>query len=105
MTFATAVDEVLRVVRSEAFAETEASRQALADLALATKVRAALRSEPKTRGVQLTVSAERGRVTLSGVVSDAILCSQAERVAGQTEGVSGLVNTLRVGSAIRARYA
>lgn len=105
LTIPQCVDEVLRVVRSEAFAETEASRQALADLALSTRVRAALRSEPKTRGLQLTVSADRGRVTLSGVVSDADIASQAEKVAAQSPGVTALVNNLRSGSAIRARYA
>ena len=60
------VDEVLGLLRSPEFAETERSRRRLEDLALAASVRAALRRSPETRDMKVAVSAEAGRVTLSG---------------------------------------
>jgi cytidylate kinase len=60
------VREVLSLVRSPQFAETERSRAKLADLALVAAVRAALRRAPETREAQVLVSAEAGRVTLAG---------------------------------------
>src|SRR5436190_18990436 len=43
------VSEVLALVRSPQFSETERARQKLDDLALAARVRAALRRTPETR--------------------------------------------------------
>ncbi len=60
------VDGVLNLVRLPKFAETDASRQRLEDLALAARVRAALRVSAETRGKNVDVSSESGRVTLSG---------------------------------------
>ena len=60
------VDEVLNLVRLPKFTETEASRQRLEDLALTARVRAALRGSPETRGRNVDVSSDCGRVTLSG---------------------------------------
>lgn len=105
LTIAQCVDEVLRVVRSEAFAETEASRQALADLALSAQVRAALRSDPKTRALQLSVSANCGRITLTGIVGENEARSYAERVAASVQGATEIVNSLRSGADLRARFA
>jgi len=99
------VDEVLRLVRSEPFAETAASRQALSDLALGAQVRAALRSDPKTRALQLSVSAERGRITLTGIVGENEVRSYAEKVAASIQGATEIVNSLRSGADLRARFA
>ncbi len=61
------VEEVLALLRSPKFAETERSRARLEDLALAASVRAALRRSPETREARVQVAADAGRVTLSGV--------------------------------------
>ena len=62
------------MVKSPAFAETEQSHQQLQDLALAARVRAALRMSPLTRDIRISISASAGRVTLAGEVStDALL--------------------------------
>jgi cytidylate kinase len=61
------VEEVLALLRSPKFAETERSRATLEDLALAARVRAALRRAQETRDARVSVSADAGRVTLSGV--------------------------------------
>ena len=50
------IDEVTRLVRSDAFAETAQSRRQLADLALAARVRAALRLAPLTRDARVSVT-------------------------------------------------
>ncbi len=105
LSVAQCVDDILKVVRSESFAESDASKQALADLALQTRVRAALRTDPQTRRLQLSVSAERGRVTLSGIVAESEIRACAEKVAAQVEGITEIVNSLRSGSELRARYA
>ena len=60
------VDELLRLVRSAEFAETLESRQQIEDIALAARVRAALRLAPETRQRKVKVKAKSGRVTLAG---------------------------------------
>ena len=50
------VAEVLTLARAPQFGETEASRQKLDDLALAARVRAALRRAPETREAQVQVA-------------------------------------------------
>jgi cytidylate kinase len=80
------VTEVLALVRSPRFAETAHARLQLADLALAAAVRAALRRAPETRGAQVTVSAESGRVTLSGAGNTDEMLSFVE-VAAAVPGV------------------
>ncbi len=98
------VDEVKRLVKSPEFAETEQSRQRLMDLALAWQVRAALRLSPRTRDLRLTVNAESGRVTLTGVVDSADEQSAAAEVAGAVAGVCELDDKLRSPDSVRARF-
>src|SRR5258705_718020 len=52
------VDQVMRLVSSPEFAETEQSRARLRDLALAAGIRAALRVSSRTPDVRITVDAE-----------------------------------------------
>ena len=59
-------DEVLGIVRSPKFAETEASRAQLEDLALAARVWAALRRSPETRDTRASVTASGGVIAVSG---------------------------------------
>src|SRR3954471_20214086 len=75
------VERVKGLVRSREFAETEASRQRLLDLALSWQVKAALRLSPRTRDARVMVSAEKGRVTLNGVVDSAEECTEVREVA------------------------
>ena len=60
------VDEVLALVRSSEFADTEAARKKLEDRALAARVKAALRRAPETRDTKLEVSSDDGEITLTG---------------------------------------
>lgn len=80
------VTEVLALVRSPQFAETALARLQLSDLALGAAVRAALRRARETRDVEVTVSADAGRVTLRGAVGTDQMLALAE-VAASVSGV------------------
>jgi len=81
------VSKILALARAPQFAETEASRQKLDDLALAARVRAALRRAPETREARVQVSSEGGRVTLSGASSNDERLAFVE-IASAVPGVS-----------------
>ena len=74
------IDEVTRLVRSDAFAEIAQSRRKLADLALAARVRAALRLAPLTRDARVSVTSCDRRVTLTGDLGTDALLAVAEVV-------------------------
>lgn len=76
------ISEVVRLVKSDAFAETGKSRQQLEDLALAARVRAGLRISPLTRDAKIAVSASQGQVTLAGDLGTDMLLAVAEVVDG-----------------------
>jgi cytidylate kinase len=80
------VEEVLSLVRSPQFVETEGARQKLDDLALAARVRAALRRAPETREARVNVSADEGKVALSGAGSTDEMLAFVE-VASAVPGV------------------
>ena len=60
------VDQVLTLLRSPKFAETDKTRRQLENLGLAARVRAELRRAPETRDQKVQVTADAGRVTLWG---------------------------------------
>jgi len=98
------VARIKGLVNSPEFAETEQSRQKLADLSLAWQVRAALRLSARTRHLRITVSGDRGRVTLSGVVDSAEERSDACEVAAAVAGVRELEDKLRSPDSVRPRF-
>ena len=88
--------QIAALSRRPEFAETEASRAVLANLWLEARVRAALRADPETRDVDVTVATDGGRVFLSGMVVAADELPAAERVARGVVGVTAVDNALRV---------
>ena len=76
------VDAVLQLVRLPQFAQTDDSQQRLEDLALAARVRAALRRSPETRASKAEVRCDAGRVTLSGNVNTDQRLAMLEVVVG-----------------------
>ncbi len=96
------VDEVLGLARSPRFAETEDSRARLADLALAARVRAALRRSAETREATVVVGAEDGRVTLSGAGSTDEMLAFVE-VAAAVPGVRDVAYRTNPGGEVRPR--
>ncbi|MSQ50312.1 MAG: BON domain-containing protein [Betaproteobacteria bacterium] len=93
-------DKVIRVARDPRFAETEGSRQVLADITLHSKVVAALRIDRATRALAFLVEAKQGRVTIQGMVGTAEDRANAERVAVGVPGASAVDNQLRAISEI-----
>jgi cytidylate kinase len=83
----TCVDEVVKLVQAREFRETPESRQYLADLALQARARAALRADPRTAGIDITVDVKSGRVRLRGIVVNdnekALVKEVVESVAGK----------------------
>ncbi len=98
------IDEVLALVRSAEFAETDQSRQKLVNLALAASVRAVLRTSPATRDLRVSVSCAAGRATLAGVVETAEQRAACERVAAAVAGVQDVVDQLRAADEARPRF-
>jgi cytidylate kinase len=89
-------EQIAALSRRPEFAETEASRAMLENMAVEARVRAALRADEATRDVDVTVASEGGRVVLSGMVLDADELPAAERVAAAVPGVAAVENRLRV---------
>lgn len=89
------VEEVLRLVRNPAFAETPASQRQLADLRMVTLIRSALRGHAPTRTVQLSVTASNGAIVLEGIVDGTNQRDEVERAVRRVEGVNAVENKLR----------
>jgi len=90
------IDEVVKLVKSEPFAETDESRRRLQDIATAHHVRAAIRTHGSTSHCKVRVTAKDGRVILEGVV-DLIEQSEAcSDIASRLKGVKLIENHLNV---------
>jgi cytidylate kinase len=101
----TCVDLVIALVRSAAFQESAESRQHLANLALQTRVRAALKSDPATASVDVSIeAAEGGRIRLRGIVLDDRERARCEERVSQVEGVAGVDSDLRTMTAGLYRF-
>ena len=98
------IDQVLRLVRSAQFAETEAARERLKDLALHWQVRAALRRSPRTRDMRVTVKVEQGRVSFDGAGYGADERAALREVATTVPGVRATADLMRTIN-LRARFA
>jgi len=96
-------DEVLALANDPQFRETGQSVQALANLALETHVRAALRADPRTAKMQVAISADRGHVTLAGMVDRDHEPLHASEVAAGVAGVKDVRNQLKVVMASRTK--
>ena len=84
----------MSLANSQAFAETEASRQCLSSLALAAHVRAALRAHVDTAEGDGAIVAQNGTVTLSGNVTNAREYDHCADVASMVICVKNVVNQL-----------
>jgi cytidylate kinase len=97
----TCVQQIKALLLRPEFAETEASRALLQNMALSAHVRAALRAHDETHGVDVTIESSSGQVTLRGIVLLAAERTAAEQVAAAVPGVTGVDNQLRVMSKSR----
>ena len=92
----TCARQIAALAQRPEFAETDASRAKLQSMALDARVRAALRADPATRDIDVTVASDAGRIVLAGIVLDADEMPAAERVARAVAGVAAVDNQLKV---------
>ena len=91
----TCVDEVVKLVQSPEFRETPQSRQMLEDLAFQAKARGALRADPRTADIDITVDVAGGRAVLRGIVMDDKEKARVEEVIRAVAGKREVVDELR----------
>jgi len=96
LTVPTCVELIRNLTTRPEFQESEESRKLLANLTLATRVRAALKDNASTQEVKITIEGRNGTIILSGIVVNANERSEAEKVASQVTGVVGVENKLRL---------
>jgi cytidylate kinase len=89
-------DELMALLDNPQFQETEQSRQMLANLALETHVRAALRADPRTSNTQISIAADKGNLTLAGIVDDDHEPAFASEVAAKVPGVKDVKNLIKI---------
>jgi cytidylate kinase len=82
-----AADMVAGAVQRPEFATTDSGRKAVADLLLASRVKATLAAAKDTMSTEVDVKADDGVVTLAGRLHSAALVSSVLDVAGAVEGV------------------
>jgi len=87
---------ILELAARPEFQETPQSRAALSGLALAAKVRAALKANDSTRHTDVQIDAREGGVVLSGIVVNEQERTEAERVASTVAGVGNVENRLHL---------
>lgn len=97
------IDELLALSRAPQFEETEPSRRRLDDLALAARVRAALRRSRETRDARVGVACDAGRVVLSGAANTDEMLAFVE-VASAVPGVRDVAYRSGPGEELRPRF-
>jgi cytidylate kinase len=96
-------DEVLSLVENSQFQETAQSMQMLANLALETHVRAALRADPRTEKIHISINAEQGVVTIAGIVDRGVEPVHASEVAAAVPRVKEIRNELKIAASSRVK--
>jgi cytidylate kinase len=89
------VQQIKALVARPEFAETPASVALLQNMAVQARVRAALRADETTRGVDITVESDAGKLVLRGIVADAREKEASGAVAAAVPGVASVDNQLR----------
>lgn len=89
------VDQVVALAKSAAFQETPQSRRHLEDLALRARARAALRADPRTTAIDVTVEVDAGHLRLRGIVVDKREKELVSEVLAKLAGVKGVDDGLR----------
>lgn len=96
VTVESAARQVVTLAEAPEFQPTAGSRAALADRALAARVRATLRSSPSTGALDVDAAAAGGRVRLTGVVGSEGEAAAAAAVAREVAGVVEVTSETKV---------
>ena len=100
----TCVDQVIALAKSPAFQPTKESRQALLDLALQARARAALKADDRTAAIDITIDVSGGHATLRGIVVDEREKSLVKNVLDGLPGLQGVTDELRTMSGGLRRF-
>lgn len=95
LTIEECVEEIMNLVDDPAFQETPESMRIFSNLALQAHVRAALRQDPRTTKTLVSIEADEGRVTLSGILEPGTEAKDAIEVASRVAGVTSVISQLR----------
>jgi cytidylate kinase len=95
MSVPTACHAVMRLVEREDFKPTPASLKALRDLALSSQVSAALATDSRTKGAELEVAADDGRVTVTGTTQSPVVLEAVSSVVRGLPGVKEVKSQVR----------
>jgi cytidylate kinase len=90
MSLETACEIITTAARRRCFEFTPSCQKALEELALASRVKAALAVDPQTEALEFEVSALSGVVSIRGKVPSLEKFAEVEQVAKSVEGVSAL---------------
>lgn len=93
---ASGAEVIVLLARKPEFVMTPESLAVLSDLFLASKVEAALASDPRTRGAVLTASCRQGRVLVSGGVYSETSRQAVEAIARAIPGVTAVQTDLYI---------
>ena len=83
-------DLLVAAARHPHYQATPESQQKVRDLSLAAQVRAAIATDPGTQHLNVEVTAQAGRVALTGVVFSATVLEAAAEVAKRVPGVASV---------------
>jgi cytidylate kinase len=97
----TCVEMIKELMTRPEFKETPESHAKLANLTLEYHVRAALRASNKTADVKISVSADKGKVSLKGITASTEERHDIAEVVGHVPGVKGLDNKLKIMSSTK----
>ena len=91
-----ACQAVVGLASRPVFQADESSRQAMADLLLASRVAATLAADPETANAEVDVRAKAGRVEIEGKIADPVLVQKVNDCARAVSGVADIRYGTRV---------
>lgn len=86
---------IMNLLDDPAFRETPESMRMFNNLALEAHVRAALRQDPRTTKMIIAITADDGRITLSGILDPDLNAKDAVDVTANVPKVTEVINQLR----------
>ena len=91
-------DLIVRMTELGIYKVTEQSKQAFEDLALSSKVWAALAKDKRTRAASINIASHNGKVTITGSVGSEKTVEAITQLANQVQGVTNVRNEVGVGA-------
>lgn len=94
MSLETACSTIIDLIKSPEFLRTPERQKGLENRAVAAKVLAAVEANPKTRGLDVTIVADGGNVTLSGRLASKALRNAMVAIAENVPGIGDVTDSM-----------